>query len=57
VHVFDAVAILLLLLAVAAFGVGQAALARAEDLEALYWLVVGVVGVRAAVQLARPGNA
>jgi hypothetical protein len=49
VHVFDAVAIL--------FGVGQAALSRAEDLEALYWLAIGVVGVRAAVQLAKPGNA
>jgi hypothetical protein len=57
VHVFDAVAILVLLLAVAAFGVGQAALSRAEDLEALYWLAIGVVGVRAAVQLAKPGNA
>jgi hypothetical protein len=57
VQLFDAVAILLLLLAVAAFGIGGAALARAEDLEAFYWLAIGVVGIRAAVQLARPGSA
>ncbi len=30
---------------------------RAEDLKALYWLVVGVVAVRAAVQIARPRGA
>ena len=32
-----------------------AALARAEDLKAFYWLAVGVVTVRAAVQVVRPG--
>ena len=35
---------------------GEGALARAEDLLALYWLVVGVVSLRAAVQIARPGR-
>jgi hypothetical protein len=57
VHIADAVALLLLLAAVAAFGLGEAALARSEDLEALYWLVIGIVGVRAAVQLVKPSNA
>ncbi len=56
-HIVDAVALLLLLAAVAAFGLGEVALARSEDLEALYWLVIGIVGVRAAVQLVKPGNA
>lgn len=56
-HAFDVVAALLVVLAVVAFGVGNAALARSEDLHALYWLVVGVVSMRAAVQLARPGAA
>ncbi len=54
---FDVVAVLLLLLAVVAFAVGNAALARAEDIHALFWLVVGVVSMRAAVQLAKPGTA
>jgi hypothetical protein len=56
VQVFDVIAVLLLLLAAAAFGIGEAALARSEDLEAFYWLAIGVVGVRSAVQLVRPGN-
>ncbi len=56
-HAFDVVAGLLVVLAVVAFAVGSSALARAEDIHALYWLVVGVVSMRAAVQLARPGAA
>jgi hypothetical protein len=51
----DGLAIALLLAAGAAFFVGNSALARAEDLKAIYWLVVGIVAVRAAVQVARPG--
>jgi hypothetical protein len=51
----DAVAAALVLGAAIAFIVGNAALARAEDVQALYWLIVGVVAVRAAVQVARPG--
>lgn len=54
---FDVVAALLVVLSVVAFAVGNDALARAEDIHALYWLVVGVVSMRAAVQLARPGAA
>jgi len=54
---FDVVAALLVVLAVVAFAVGNSALARAEDIHALYWLVVGVVSMRAAVQLAKPGAA
>ena len=53
----DAVAVVLLVAAVAAFALGNSALARAQDLQALYWLVIGVVTVRAAVQLGRPGPA
>jgi hypothetical protein len=53
----DVVAVLLVLLAVIAFAVGNAALARAEDIHALYWLIVGVVSLRAGVQLVRPGTA
>jgi hypothetical protein len=51
----DLLAIALLGAAGAAFLVGESALARAEDLTALYWLVVGVVSLRAAVQVVRPG--
>jgi hypothetical protein len=35
---------------------GESALTGAEDLHALYWLVVGVVALRAAVQVARPAE-
>jgi hypothetical protein len=51
----DVLAVALLLAAAAAFLLGGSALARAEDLQAIYWLVVGVVSLRAAVQVARPG--
>ena len=51
----DALAVVLLLAAGVSFWFGSAALARAEDLKALYWLLVGVVTVRAAVQVVRPG--
>lgn len=50
----DALAIVLIVAAAAAFVLGDAALARAEDLKALYWLMVGAVSVHAAVQVARP---
>lgn len=55
-QISDALAVVLLVGAAVAFGVGSVALARADDLRAIYWLVVGVVGVRAAVQIARPGR-
>jgi hypothetical protein len=51
----DGIALFVLVLAAAAFASGGVALARAHDLEALYWLVVGAVGVQAAVQFGRPG--
>jgi hypothetical protein len=51
----DVLGIVLVLGAGAAFVIGEAALGRAEDLRALYWLVVGVVALRAAVQATRPG--
>jgi hypothetical protein len=51
----DALAIALVVVAVIALFFGESALARAEDLQAVYWLVVGVVSLRAAVQVTRPG--
>jgi hypothetical protein len=53
----DAVAVILLVAASGAFGLGESALSHADDLEAFYWLVIGVVGVRAAVQFGRPEKA
>ena len=51
----DALAALLVLGAAAAFTFGAMALAKANDLEALYLLVVGIVALRAGVQMVRPG--
>jgi hypothetical protein len=51
----DGLAIALVLAAMVAFAFGESALARAEDLQAIYWLVVGAVSLRCAVQVARPG--
>lgn len=56
-NVLDAVAIALLLGAVSALALGEAALMRAQDLEAVYWLVAALVGLRAAVQFGKPGKA
>jgi hypothetical protein len=52
----DVLAIVLVVTAAAAFVFGENSLARAEDLHAIYWLAVGVVSLRAAVQVARPGS-
>jgi hypothetical protein len=54
-HLFDLLAIGLVVAAGGAFAAGELALARAEDLHAIYWLAVGAVSLRAAVQIARPG--
>ena len=54
-HLVDVLAIALLIAAGTAFVLGASALARAEDLRALYWLAIGLVALRAAVQIARPG--
>jgi hypothetical protein len=51
----DVLAIVLVVAAAVAFVLGESALARAEDLTALYWLTVGAVSLRAGVQIARPG--
>jgi hypothetical protein len=56
-HLVDAVALILLALSATAIALGQAALARADDFVALYWLVAGIAGLAAAVQLTRPGKA
>jgi hypothetical protein len=53
----DMLAIVLAVASGAAFLVGEAALARAEDVHAIYWLTVGAISLHAAVQLARPGAA
>ncbi|MBV9950146.1 MAG: hypothetical protein JOZ69_25120 [Myxococcales bacterium] len=51
----DLLAIVLVVFGGAAFILGELALSRAEDLQALYWLAVGMIAVRAGVQVARPG--
>ena len=51
----DALALALVVAAGGAFVFGEAALARAEDLRALYWLTVGIVSLHAGVQIGRPG--
>jgi hypothetical protein len=54
-QLLDALAAALVLGAATAFTFGAMALARSNDVEALYFLVIGVVALRAGVQLARPG--
>jgi hypothetical protein len=54
-QVVDVLAIALVVAAGVAFVMGDLALAHTEDLHAIYWLAVGVVSLRAAVQVARPG--
>lgn len=51
----DVLAAVLVVGAAAAFTFGAMALARASDVEAIYFLVVGIVALRGGVQLARPG--
>ncbi len=55
-HLVDVLALVVLVVGAVAFVLGGLALARASDLEALYWLVVGVVGVRASVLMVRPAK-
>jgi hypothetical protein len=56
-HLIDIMGVTLLVLSVAAFAFGQMALARSDDGSAIYWLLVGVAGMTAAVQITRPGRA
>ncbi len=53
-HWLDVVAVLLLVGAGLAFVAGESALARAEDLQAIYWLAVGALGLQAAAHFGRP---
>ena len=54
-RMLDVLGAMLVIGAAAAFTFGALALARASDVEAIYYLVVGVVALRAGVQLVRPG--
>ena len=54
-QLLDALAAILVVGAAAAFTFGALALSRSNDVEALYFLVVGVVALRAGVQIVRPG--
>lgn len=54
-QLLDALAAALVVGAATAFTFGALALARSSDLDALYFLVVGVVALRAGVQIVRPG--
>lgn len=54
-QLLDVLAALLVLGAAAAFAFGATALARANDIEAIYFLVVGIVTLRAGIQVVRPG--
>jgi hypothetical protein len=56
-HLLDLLGVTLLILSVAAFAFGQVALASSDDGSAVYWLLVGAVGMTAAVQITRPGKA
>jgi hypothetical protein len=54
-QLLDGLAALLVLGAAAAFAFGATALSRANDIEAIYFLVVGIVALRAGIQIVRPG--
>jgi hypothetical protein len=54
VRAIDALSIVLLLLAVAAFALGVTSLADRQDLTALYWLAVGGLLIKAASDMVRP---
>ena len=55
-QVTDAVAILLTVGAGVAFIVGERALARVDDMQAIYWLTVGMGSLYASVRLVKPGT-
>lgn len=54
-QLLDVFAAVLVIGAAAAFTMGALALARASDVDAVYFLVVGIVALRAGVQVVRPG--
>lgn len=53
-RVVDLLAIAFLIGAVACFSMGVHALAERKDLNALYWLVVGALVLRASTDMLRP---
>lgn len=54
-QLLDVLAAALVAGAAAAFALGAMALSHANDIEAIYFLVVGVVALRAGIQIVRPG--
>ncbi len=52
--IIDVLSVLLVLGAIAAFALGVAALGERRDLIALYWLAIGGLVLRSAVELLRP---
>lgn len=54
-QLLDVMAALLVIGACGAFVLGALALARSSDIEALYFLVVGIVALRSGVKLVHPG--
>ena len=54
-QLLDVLAAALVVGATVAFTFGATALARSSDVEAIYFLVIGIVALRAGVQLVRPG--
>jgi hypothetical protein len=54
-HLLDLLAAALVVGATIAFTFGAMALARSSDVEAIYYLIIGIVALRAGVQLVRPG--
>lgn len=54
-QLLDVLALVLVAGATVAFALGSLALARASDIEAFYFLIVGVVALRSGVQLVHPG--
>ncbi len=53
-RITDVLAIVMMLAAGGSFAAGESALAQADDLRALYWLLVGAASLWAAVQIGRP---
>jgi hypothetical protein len=56
-QLIDLVGVGLLVLGGVAIGLGELALTRGDDLDALYWLIAGLAGLAAGVQMTRPGKA
>lgn len=53
----DVISVVLLVAAAAAFTMGVSSLGDRRDLDALYWLVVGGLTLRAATDMLRPKGA